>query len=53
MMIRRFTSAPNPASRVAAMTCSALATPSSPTRSPKRIASNLARLDEHSLGRIR
>ena len=50
MMIRRFTSAPKPASRVAAITCSALAMPSSPTRSPKRMASNRARLEEHLAG---
>ena len=53
MMIRRLTSAPKPASRVAAITCSALASPSSPTRSPKRMASNFARFEEHSLGMIR
>ena len=53
MMIRRFTSAPNPASRVSAITCSALLMPSSPTRSPKRMASNLARLEDASLGMIR
>ena len=52
MMIRRFTSSPKPASRVAAITCSALPMPSS-TRSPKRIASNLARFEDTSLGMIR
>ena len=52
-MIRRLTSAPNPAARVSDMTSSALCVPSSPTRSPYRIASNRARLDEHSLGAIR
>ena len=36
-----------------AYTASALACPSSPTRSPNRIASKRARLEEHSLGRIR
>ena len=53
MMIRRLTSAPKPASLVAAITCSALASPSSPTRSPNRMASNFARLDEHSAGKIK
>jgi hypothetical protein len=53
MMMRRFASAPKPASRVALITCSALSTPSSPTRRPKRMASNLARLDDASLGMIR
>ena len=53
MMIRRLTSAPKPASRVAAITCSALWFPSSPTRSPNRMASNLARLEDTSLGMIR
>ena len=52
-MMRRFTSAPNPCSRVSAITSSASLVPSSPTRRPYRIASNLARLDEHSLGAIR
>ena len=53
MMIRRFTSAPKPASRVSAITSSALCAPSSPTRSPNRIASNFARFDDTSLGMIR
>ena len=52
-MIRRFTSAPKPAPRVSDMTSSADAVPSSPTRRPYRMASKRARLDEHSLGRIR
>ena len=52
-MIRRFTSSPKPASRVSAITCSADRSPSSPTRRPYRIASNFARFDEASLGRIR
>jgi hypothetical protein len=52
-MIRRFTSAPKPAARVSAITSSALCSPSSSTRSPNRIASNFARLDDASLGRIR
>ncbi len=52
-MIRRLTSAPKPAALVRLMTSSALAIPSSPVRSPYRIASKRARLDEHSLGAIR
>ncbi len=52
-MIRRLTSAPKPMALVLLITSSALATPSSATRNPYRIASNLARLDEHSLGAIR
>src|SRR6516164_587505 len=44
-MIRRLTSAPNPCARVSVITSSALAVPSSPTRSPYRIAPNLARFD--------
>jgi hypothetical protein len=48
-----FTSAPKPASRVMAITCSALATPSSPTRNPYRMASNFAKLEEHSAGKIK
>ena len=52
-MMRRFTSAPKPASRVSAITSSASLVPSSPVRSPYRIASKRARLDEHSLGAIR
>ena len=52
-MIRRLTSGPNPAARVSDMTSSALCVPSSPTRSPYRMPSNRARLEEHSLGAIR
>ena len=51
--MRRLTSSPKPASRVARMTSSALGLPSGVTRRPKRIASNLARLDDTSLGMIR
>ena len=52
-MMRRLTSGPNPAARVSAMTSSALWVPSSPTRSPYRMASKRARLLETSEGRIR
>ncbi len=54
-MIRRFTSSPKPASRVARITSSALASglPSGQTRRPYRIASNFARLLDASAGRIR
>ena len=61
-MIRRFTSSPNPASRVAAMTCSALGsgTPSGPTRRPYRmrvelgqVAARLARAGSGSTPRAR
>ena len=52
-MIRRFTSAPKPSALVRLITSSALRVPSSPTRSPYRIASNRARFEEHSLGAIR
>ena len=51
-MMRRLTSGPNPAARVAAITWSALMLPSS-TRMPYRIASKRARFDDTSLGRIR
>ena len=43
----------NPAARVLAITCSTPLSPSSPTRNPYRMPSNLARLLEHSLGAIR
>ena len=49
-MIRRLTSAPNPAARVCAITSSA---EPPPARSPYRMPSNLARLDDTSLGAIR
>ena len=52
-MMRRFTSSPKPAARVRAITSSTPASPSSPTRRPKRMPSNLARLLDASLGRIR
>ena len=50
-MIRRFTSAPKPCSRVSAMTSSRSRLPSSPTRRPYRTPSKRARLDDASLGR--
>ena len=52
-MMRRLVSAPKPASRESAITCSAEWVPSSATRNPNRIASNRARFDDASLGRIR
>ena len=52
-MIRRLTSGPEAGVRVAAMTCSALGSPSGVTRSPYRIASNFARLEDASDGRMR
>ena len=54
-MIRRLTSSPKPASRVARMTSSAegASMPSGSTRSPYRIASKRARLLDASAGRIR
>jgi hypothetical protein len=52
-MMRRLTSGPKPAARVSAITSSALWLPSSPTRSPYRIASKRARLLDTSDGRIK
>ncbi len=52
-MMRRLTSGPKPASRVAAMTFSTVAAPCGFTRMPKRTESNFARLLEASAGRIR
>ncbi len=53
-MMRRFTSSPKPAPRVAAMTRSAVTGPSSgSTRRPKRMPSNFARLLDASDGMIR
>ena len=52
-MTRRLTSAPKPAPRVAAITCSTVPPPGGVTRRPKRTESNFARLLLASAGRIR
>ena len=52
-MMRRFTSGPKPASRLAAMTCSTVPPPCGVTRRPKRTESNFARFEEASAGRMR